>query len=86
MRAGPLPGGIGTPEELFEALTWPALDIHAKPCGLLDIDHYYDLLLQFLQYTVDERFLHARYHALLVVGEQPADILDTLQAHTSLAA
>ena len=81
-----LPGGIGTLEELFEALTWRSLDIHAKPCGLLNIDHYYDPLLHFLQHSVDERFLNAEYRALLVVGEQPADLLDAFETRTRLAA
>ncbi len=36
-----LPGGIGTFEELFEALTWNQLGIHRKPCGLLDVAFYY---------------------------------------------
>ena len=74
-----LPGGIGTLEELFEALTWRALDIHDKPCGLLNINNYYDLLLQFLQHTVDEKFLKAQYHAMLLVEEQPGKLLDLLE-------
>ena len=74
-----LPGGIGTLEELFEALTWRALNIHAKPCGLLNVNHYYDLLLQFLQHSVNEQFLKARYHALLLVEEHPGKLLDRLE-------
>ena len=76
-----LPGGIGTLEELFEALTWRALHIHAKPCGLLNINHYYDLLLQFLQHSVNEKFLKAEYHAMLVVGERPAEVLDAFEQY-----
>ena len=78
-----LPGGIGTLEELFEALTWRALNIHTKPCGLLNINHYYDLLLQFLQHTVDEKFLKAQYRALLLVEEHPGKLLDRLEQQGS---
>jgi uncharacterized protein (TIGR00730 family) len=44
-----LPGGIGTFEELFEVWTWRQLGYHDKPIGLLNVDGYYDAMLQFLQ-------------------------------------
>ena len=40
-----MPGGFGTFEELFEALTWTQLGLHAKRCGLLNVDGFYDPLL-----------------------------------------
>ena len=47
-----LPGGIGTFEELFEVWTWRQLGYHDKPIGLLNVDGYYDTMLQFLQSCV----------------------------------
>jgi len=52
-----LPGGIGTFEELFEVWTWRQLGFHNKPIGLLNVAHYYDGLLQFLESTVKQGFL-----------------------------
>lgn len=52
-----LPGGIGTFEEFFEVWTWRQLGYHDKPVGLLNLDGYYDALLQFLQHTVQQQFM-----------------------------
>lgn len=77
-----LPGGIGTLEELFEALTWQALSIHDKPCGLLNIGHYYDSLLRFLQHAVDEEFLKVKYFDMLLVEQEPGRLVDRLRGRT----
>jgi uncharacterized protein (TIGR00730 family) len=58
-----LPGGIGTLEELFEIWTWAQLGFHKKPCGLLNIDGYYDLLIGFLDYALAEQFV--KKHTML---------------------
>ena len=52
-----LPGGVGTLEELFEILTWAQLGLHHKPCGLLNVDQFYDLLLGFLDHALAENFI-----------------------------
>src|SRR4249919_2850674 len=44
-----MPGGWGTFEELFEVLTWGQLGLHRKPCGLLNVEAYFDPLLAFLR-------------------------------------
>lgn len=64
-----LPGGFGTLEEFFEAVTWGQLGIHNKPCGLLNIDGYYDKLMQFLDHSVEAQFIH-RTHRSMVFIEQ----------------
>jgi uncharacterized protein (TIGR00730 family) len=62
-----LPGGLGTLEELFEALTWAQLGLHQKPCGLLNVRNYYRSLIDFLDHAVAEQLLEAVYRAMLLV-------------------
>jgi uncharacterized protein (TIGR00730 family) len=60
-----LPGGFGTLDELFETLTWAQLHLHNKPIGLLNVDGYFNPLLQMMDAMVDAGFLHANARALL---------------------
>lgn len=73
-----LPGGFGTLEELFEALAWLQLKFHHKPCGLLNVHNYYDLLLQFLDHAVTVGFLRPKHRQLLCVDDNPARLVDEL--------
>ena len=52
-----LPGGYGTFEEFFEVVTWMQLGIQSKPCGLLNVGGYYDMLLALLDHA-SQRNLH----------------------------
>ena len=52
-----LPGGLGSLDEFFEAVTWSQLGLHAKPCGILNIKGYFDQLLAFLDHAKDELFM-----------------------------
>ena len=73
-----LPGAWGTMDELCEAMTWAQLGIHQKPCGLWNVDGYYDLLLQFLGHSVAEGFLKAEDRALLLVDTSLQPLLKQL--------
>jgi uncharacterized protein (TIGR00730 family) len=70
-----LPGGLGTLEELFEVLTWAQLGLHAKPCGLLNVAGYYDRIVEFLDYAVDQRFVKASHRSMMVVESDPEALL-----------
>ena len=73
-----LPGGIGTFEEFFEVWTWRVLDFHRKPVGLLDLDGYYQHLLQFLQHAVRSGFMNDWQMEMLTVGSDPQSLLAQL--------
>ncbi len=64
-----LPGGYGTLEELFEILSISQLSKHEKPCGLLNVAHYYDDLLRFLDHAVDQLFVQPEHRAMILVDE-----------------
>ena len=77
-----LPGGIGTMDELFEAFTWAQLGLHSKPCGIINVEGYYDALLQWLDNAVSCGFLGAPERELLCVAATPAAMLDLFEART----
>lgn len=70
-----MPGGFGTLEEIIEAVTWGQLRFHAKPCGLLNVDGYFDGLLEWLDHAVGEGFLRAENRRMLLADDDPAALL-----------
>jgi uncharacterized protein (TIGR00730 family) len=73
-----MPGGYGTLEEFFEVLTWLQLGVHPKPCGLLNIEGYYDPLLALLDRSVAERFLRPANRGLVLDERDPEKLLDRM--------
>jgi len=74
-----LPGGFGTFEEMFEVLTWAQLGFHPKPCGLLNIEGYFDPLLTMLDHAVSEGFLKLENRELLVTASQADLVIECLK-------
>jgi uncharacterized protein (TIGR00730 family) len=74
-----LPGGFGTFEEFCEVLTWSQLGLHGKPCGLLNVDGYYDALLALFDHAVEEKFVQPLNRAMVVADTDPARLLDRLE-------
>jgi uncharacterized protein (TIGR00730 family) len=73
-----MPGGIGTLEELFEVLTWAQLGFHDKPIGLLNVDGFYDGLIQFIEHIVTQRFLKAEHASLMMHASDAPTLLARL--------
>ena len=73
-----LPGGFGTLDEFFEAVTWTQLGIHATPCGILDVAGYFAPLLHFLDNAVDAGFIDPRHRAMITTASDPGALVDAL--------
>jgi uncharacterized protein (TIGR00730 family) len=73
-----MPGGYGTFEEFCEVITWAQLGLHQKPCGLLNVEGYYDSLLNLFNRGVDDGFIHPTTRELVVEATDPDVLLDKL--------
>jgi uncharacterized protein (TIGR00730 family) len=74
-----MPGGIGTLEELFEMLTWSQLGFHEKPIGVLNVDGFYDGLIDFMQTLVAQGFVKPDQAALMMHEKNASALLQRLQ-------
>ena len=75
-----LPGGCGTLEELFEAITWKRLGLFFGPVVLVNVNRFFDPCIDLLQRCVDERFMDEKHRAMWSVAGGPEDLLTTLQS------
>ncbi|SPE40976.1 conserved hypothetical protein [Candidatus Sulfopaludibacter sp. SbA3] len=75
-----LPGGCGTLEELFEAITWKRLGLYRGPVVLVNINGFYDPALQLLARCVEEQFMDAKHAAMWQVAAGPSNVVETLRA------
>ncbi|MGV3480288.1 MAG: TIGR00730 family Rossman fold protein [Sphingobium sp.] len=71
-----IPGGVGTMDELWEAVSWAQLGYHEKPVGLLNIAGYYDHLIAFAEHMAEVGFVRPQHRGILIVD----DTLDGLLA------
>ena len=74
-----LPGGSGTYEELFEALTLKRLGQWVGPIILVNTDGFYDGLLRFLNHSIDERFMGSNHLKMWSVVDEPEEVLDAIE-------
>lgn len=76
-----LPGGFGTLEEIFEVVTWAQLGINRKPCGLLNVDGYFDHLLLFLDNAAACGFIRETHRNMLLTTDDPAQMLAMMESY-----
>ena len=76
-----LPGGYGTLEELFEMITWAQLGLHQKPVGVLNVQGFYDPLLEQVGTMVKAGFLKAEHRHMLLTSNSPSQLLDELNSY-----
>ena len=80
-----LPGGIGTLDELFEAWSWNALGYHAKPFCLLNVDGFWDGMIEFIDHATESGFLSAQRRGQLLVATSPDEALEKLDEAAAAA-
>ncbi|HEY4364015.1 MAG TPA: TIGR00730 family Rossman fold protein [Bryobacteraceae bacterium] len=73
-----LPGGFGTFEEFCEILTWAQLGFHGKPCGLLNVEGYYDSLLGMFDHAVREGFVKAAHREMVLCEREPGALVERM--------
>ena len=80
-----LPGGIGTLDELFEAWSWNALGYHAKPFCLLNVDGFWDGMIEFIDHATQSGFLSPQRRKQLLVAQTPDEALELLDEAAAAA-
>ncbi len=79
-----LPGGTGTMDELWEALSWAQIGYHAKPVGLLNVAGYYDHLIAFYEKMGEVGFLRPQHQGILLIGDTLDGLLTRMADHTPI--
>ena len=76
-----IPGGVGTMDELWEAISWAQLGYHEKPVGLLNVAGFYDRLIEFNQHMVEVGFIRPQHAGIMIAAESCGDLLDKMEAY-----
>jgi hypothetical protein len=75
-----LPGGCGTLEELFEAITWKRLGLYFGPVVLVNVGGFFDPCIELLNRCVTERFMDEKHRAMWSVAGDPESVMETLRS------
>jgi uncharacterized protein (TIGR00730 family) len=76
-----LPGGVGTMDELWEAISWAQLGYHNKPVGLLNVAGFYDQLIGFNRQMVEAGFIRAQHAGILIHEDSIEALVDAMSAY-----
>jgi uncharacterized protein (TIGR00730 family) len=78
-----LPGGFGTFDEFCEILTWTQLGLQQGPCGLLNVEGYYDLLLRMFDHAEAERFIKSEHRRMVMAEKRPETLVSRLLSYVA---
>jgi len=78
-----LPGGFGTLEELFEVITWGQLGLQQKPIGVLNVEGFFNPVLELIDHAIGEGFVRPEQRQLLVSSASPKELLRMIGAGVS---
>ena len=84
-----IPGGVGTMDELWEAISWAQLGYHTKPVGLLNALGFFDQLIAFNQHMIDVGFIREQHQRIMIVDESLDELLAKMASyvpHTTIFA
>ena len=76
-----IPGGVGTMDELWEAVSWSQLGYHDKPVGLINVAGYYDHLIAFNRHMIDVGFVRPQHAGIIIADESLDGLLDKMAAY-----
>lgn len=76
-----LPGGAGTLEEWFEVFTWSQIGYHNKPCAFLNVDGFYDPLMEMINHTIDKGFMHEEYKKQIIFSNDSEEVLNLVDEY-----
>ena len=76
-----LPGGVGTMDELWEAVSWAQLGYHTKPVGLLNAFGFYDHLIAFNRHMAEVGFVRPAHQGIIIDADTLPDLLDKMAAY-----
>jgi uncharacterized protein (TIGR00730 family) len=81
-----LPGGVGTMDELWEAVSWAQLGYHAKPVGVLNAFGFFDHLLAFNRHMGETGFVRPMHHGIILAEPELGPLLERMAAHQPVQA
>lgn len=76
-----LPGGVGTMDELWEAISWAQLGYHQKPVGLLNVGGFYDQLIGFNRHMIETGFIRPPHANILIARATLSELVDAMAAY-----
>ena len=81
-----MPGGFGSMDELFEMLCWNQLGLIHKAVGILNIDHFFDPLIEWFDHAVEMKFIRPEHRSNIMINDDPARLVEDMRDYRGLVA